>query len=458
MRFIHSLIVSVLAAALAAVVATSCSGADEPLIPEGEGSAMGAEASFILEVNGENSGSRAPSVPAGGYDPGAGYENYIDIPGRDFRFYFFDANDKFIDTLEITMLQPVGTSAHAKRYRVDGRLPAALATQPFKVVALANWGRDNYPDSPSTIDDLFDTQYTFAPSRMALSETNTVPLYGVTNLLTDIRFNSENWTDLGKIHLLRAFAKVEVRVAEQCAATLKSVTMTRYNTGGYNAPAGVTLQDQYVHNNYDTDYTGAAYVPEGVGVGTDLAMMPMAGGGFIAYVPEYRNVGVGSANRTRFILRFVGEDDSKSYSLEFARFDDPAQPPMDILRNVWYRFIVNKIDDNIDIKIHCKVQVVPYSQVVLNPEFGLLIGSKLVAIRDADGNILYYYDRETGLYYYDPNGLSPVGKEPYPGLMKDPVKGWNIVRDDFGRFKYYYDPATGKYYNIDREEIPDPTR
>lgn len=447
-----------IAAALSVLLAACSSSTEEPVNPGGNGDGSnGAVASFILEVNGENGGSRAPSEPVGGYDPGAGYENYINIPARDFMFYFFDTNNKYIGTLDITGLQPVGNGPRSKRYRVDGTMPPELRTKPFKVVALANWGKTHYPAAPATIDELFAITYAFAPESMYLSETTTVPLYGVTNELSGLHFDAQGHTDLGKIHLLRAYAKIEVRVAEQCAARLRSVKLTRYNTSGFSAPRGIKLQDQYVHNNYDNDYTKEPSIPSDVAVGTDLEMMPAPDGSFIAYVPEYRNVGVASADRAKFTLSFEDEDASKTYTLEFARFDQPAQPPMDILRNVWYRFIVNKIDQNVDVSIHCKVQVVPYSEIVLNPEFGLLIGSRLIAIRDADGNILYYYDRETGLYYYDSDGLVPVGKEPYPGLMRDPVMGWNIVRDEFGRFMYYYDATTGKYYNIDRIEIPDPT-
>lgn len=455
MHFIERLIIRIFAALLPALAVAACSSADGPDRP-GELPAAGETASFVLEVNGENSGSRAPSTPEGGYDPGAGFENYIDIAGNDFRFYFFDSDDKFIGAFDVTEMLPIGGTERSKRYRVDGRIPAELATRPFKMVALANWGAATYPQQPATLAELFAEQYSFTPAKMNLSETNTVPLYGVTNVLSNLHFDALGHTDIGMIHLLRAYAKIEVRIAEQCAATLSAVTLTRYNTGGFKVPDGVTLQNHYVHNSYDADYTAEPSIPAGTPVAENLPLMATADGAFIAYVPEFRNVGVPYAERARFRLRFVG--DTEEYTLDFARYDKPVAPPMDMLRNVWYRFIVNKIDDEVDVDIHCKVQVVPFSQIVLDPEFGLMIGSRLVSIRDEEGNILYYYDRETGLYYYDPDGLSPVGAEPYPGLMKDPYKGWNIVRDDYGRFLYYYDAETGRYYDINRNEIPDPRR
>ena len=82
--------------ALTALVAASCSGGDEPSRPSGD---EPLRVGFILTL-GDN-GSRAPETPEGGYDKGSGYENYIDVPGKDFMFLFFDDNNKYVASIDV---------------------------------------------------------------------------------------------------------------------------------------------------------------------------------------------------------------------------------------------------------------------------------------------------------------------------------------------------------------------
>lgn len=144
--------------------------------------------------------------------------------------------------------------------------------------------------------------------------------------------------------------------------------------------------------------------------------------------------------------------DDREYFIDYK--DYTTGNAFDVRRNYYYRFTVSrKFDATAELKV--TVQVVPYSQVVLDPSFGLIIGKGFMPIFNDLGVIVYYYDPETGQYYRDIEGTQPV-EQPYPGFSEDPVEGWAIVRDDQGNFRYYQDKNTGQCYDINRNPIPNP--
>ncbi|MDE6854516.1 MAG: FimB/Mfa2 family fimbrial subunit, partial [Muribaculaceae bacterium] len=212
-------------AAMTALAAASCSdSSDGPDDGTGTGSRAEVDAGFVITLSSggvDRSGSRAPSEPEGGYDPGAGYENYIDIDGGDFRFLFFDKDNRYTGTFDVTTIEQLSETKTSKRYYVAGNVAKELVDdKELKVLALANWRSYEYENGltpgVTTIDDVCRQTYAyhdFLPAGESLSAKNIIPLYGVTNLLS-LTPSTTNRIDLGQINLLRAFAKIEVIRAE----------------------------------------------------------------------------------------------------------------------------------------------------------------------------------------------------------------------------------------------------
>lgn len=442
---------------LAAAAATACSHRDEPLIPGGSngGAAEVLEARLTITIPAISTDNNAPASRAPGhgddrYDTGAGYENYIDIENGDFAFYFFDSSNRYLTELQVTSLLPESNTATSKTYTLMGRMEGDVAGRPVKVVALANWGH-LYPERPTTIDDLAQTLYAFNADRMVLSAENTIPLFGVTEPMT-LEFNSLDFAELGTIHMLRAFAKVQVAVSASSADEIEYVELTRHNTAGYCAPLGVYTQSDYVHGgNYEEDYANTPHVPANAVSTTPLRFLPAADGSFVAYVPEFDVLNTDAAARPRMNVKFRNSADIGV--LEFKYYNSPSEPAFDILRNYWYVYEVER--NHYDMGLLVTVQVVPYAAVELTPEFGLVIGAGYVPIYNDLGIIIYYYSSETGLYYLDPFGRVPA-QAPDPGFQRDPIRGWLIVRDDQGRFLYYFDEENNKWYDRGFNEIQNP--
>lgn len=434
-----------------ALVSCSDSGTPdpEPGIP--------AQASVVLRITVSNSAGAGGSrvTPEGDYDRGEGYENYIDIDGGNFRFYFFGTDNRLIAPLDVDAVVPVESTSSSKTYTVYSMQMDEAINGQVKIVALANW--PSYPAAAelrpgvTTIDDIVGRTYEFTPASMELSAKNLVPLYGVTNAMT-LDYSAGNTANIGTIHMLRAFAKVEVAVNDKCVYPLEYVKLQRYNTRGYCAPRGVRRQDDYVHNSYDQDYTAEPSIPEGCESAETFSFMEVTPGRWLAYIPEYRNVGRPDDQRCRMLVKFKGNgidagEDLSEDILYFAVYNLNTSPIVpqthfDVLRNVWYKFTVNKNAAPI-------VQVVPYNEVDLEPVFGLMVGTNYVPILEENGTIRYWYDPYTGTYY-GPDKVTPI-TDPYVIILQP--EGWLIIRDLLDKVIGYYDVAKNQYYDIEKKPV-----
>lgn len=405
--------------------------------------------------------SRAPGYLGDGYDRGAGYENYIDIKNRDFLFLFFDVDDHYLGALTATNVYMVESSTSSKTYSVLGQVTRRVAEAgTVKVMALANWN-NAYPDPGSITDgmtmaDICRSVYSFNAGKVIPDEENAIPLFGITNPVR-LDFDDLKHAEVGTIHLLRAYAKIEVCPAVDTNALIESVTLTRYNTSGYRAPLDVTCQDDYVKGSYDADYTPSLYIPDNVQVAENLPFAPTGDGSFVAYVPEYLNT---AGTPAKLAVRFAGLASDPDDVIEFKYYQAPAGhpglqgKPFDLCRNYWYRFNVKKIRD-----IEVEVIVVPYAETILNPDFGLTPPD------DPDDDKFYepvINDRFNDvLYYRNPNGGTCVLLDPRIPIQDplnniDPETGYQKIIADFTDdckdiLVFYYDPVTKLQYAPDRK-------
>lgn len=460
-----SYIQRLLATMLVALLLTACNKDRDDNIPIPVGNAYIAMRLTVSNTTDDTRSSR--STPTDGeYHPGEGFENYIDIPNKNFRFYLFGEDNKLVAPVEIKMIIPLESTATSKTYQVlcNGD-QTGYEGKSLKMVALANW--PSYPSSEeltvgeTTIADLVQQQFEFSAECMHLSKEKTIPLYGVTNPIT-IHYNNFNRADIGKLHLLRAYAKVEVILSKECAFSIKSVAMTRYNSKGMCAPQGVYVQDHYVHNSWNKDYTTTPSLVAGCEVNQDLPFIKVSAENvkperWIAYVPEYKNVSgdlpLGAPRKDNELAKIKIEFEDKDYIkpedkydyLYFANYSSTVssnQPDgehhFNILRNVWYKF-------TIDAQSRPTVQVVPYNEVDLGPVFGLLRGSNLVPVYGDDDQIWYYYDPKTG-QYYGSNGTTIIDN-PYTGTIIHDDKKLIIIYNLKDKIIGYYDPIEGQYYD-----------
>ena len=162
---------------------------------------VSAPVGIVVDGSDASPATRAARTPVGDYHPGEGYENYIDIPGNNFRFLFFTADDKYIGRVRVESVVPTATLASSKRYYVLGGIDKDLVDdivgKSVKIVTLANWGNDNYEKlglvkGETTIADVCKSGVYEYVSGYFPSPLHPIPLYGVTNAMT-LNFDALNF-------------------------------------------------------------------------------------------------------------------------------------------------------------------------------------------------------------------------------------------------------------------------
>ena len=122
-------------------------------------------------------------------------------------------------------------------------------------------------------------------------------MFGVSNLISGQEFDPGWETDLGTLHMLRAYAKVRVR-AHGDGLPITSVSLTRGNSRGYRAPLGVSRQDDYVHGSYARDYYRKPSVPADSEQLTDIPFIHSDNDDlWTLYLPEFANLGLDADGR-----------------------------------------------------------------------------------------------------------------------------------------------------------------
>ncbi len=386
-----------------AVLSVSCSShdIDTTVTPQPGLSAGGCMAGFTITLDSGGGdirsrlASRAPSE--GDYEAGTSAENYIDIDGKDFRILFFDKEDRYIGALDNVLVIIESSDGSMKRYRVSGTVPVSVvddAGQEFKMMMLANWRHDYpQPEKGSTLQDIASSTlaaYTFDYSDdQRVGRERPIPMFGVSNLISGQEFDPGWETDLGTLHMLRAYAKVRVR-AHGDGLPITSVTLTRGNTRGYRAPLGVSRQGDYVHGSYARDYYRKPSVPADSEQLTDIPFIYSDNDDiWTLYLPEFANLGLDADGRPD--PRAPLADDSRArirvtfdghVGYEYVDFKYYSSPPayagedaregdhFDLLRNTVYDFTLRKHSGNAEADVEVDVQ--PYAEQVLRPGFGLM--------------------------------------------------------------------------------------
>lgn len=215
--------------------------------------------------------------------------------------------------------------------------PGNLLKDAKKVMILANCG------SAAASDDIADIAYS------ADRTDGFIPMWGVASF-TSLTKGESN--DLGDIHLLRAMAKVSLKLRsdmESRGYTVGKLTLNHRNTRGYCLPLTYESADK------TTDIRFAGSLHELISTATDGGLDFTSPG--YAYLPERSNTrdGVTPSTITLELLRNGTLEDT--YTLPFCEYDADGAPTKrlrDIQRNTLYQFEVYKTDNQLKVSLHVR--------------------------------------------------------------------------------------------------------
>lgn len=157
---------------------------------------------------------------------------------------------------------------------------------------------------------------------------------------------------LGKVNMLRAFAKIEIRNGMK-DKEITGVSISSYNKMGYFTPSLIGNQLS------DTENVTSANIPNPVESSAEELSFSGKDGAFVAYLPEYE-----LTNGKRDIITVT--IDEKKYLLSLAPYTDdgPNEKPTEdywkaLLRNHIYRYIITGVEEDEPAQLTINYMVCP---------------------------------------------------------------------------------------------------
>lgn len=224
--------------------------------------------------------------------------------------------------------------AHTE-FQFVGQLPAeaieyinAHTEQPrYKFMVLANCG-----------DNLSGEQYiTYSHTQLNPSNENaSIPMWGVIEADVSPLYTQDN-LDLDDIWLLRAAAKVEVKLSDELkdkSTTITSATLKYYNQTGYVLPSGWSQ----VSKTKGLDQENCLRVYRHAAVNLPF-IKDEATGNYYVYVTEYDNINY-SSERNKISLEFNVNGETKYFedAISFCQYSNGAP-----VENSYYSIVRNHI-------------------------------------------------------------------------------------------------------------------
>lgn len=309
-------------------------------------------------------GFRVPNTVAlkEGYELGSQLENYIDIPRKDYRVYFFDTNNVLI--AEFTPAQLIKTDqANYTDYQLLGKAPQELrGYTDFKILVLANWNSNDFyfddfsiEEGTTTIDDICKAQWAKFKAFsgfLDIEDDRLIPFYGV-HLYQGVKLIPGEVVRLAEpITLLRAMAKVELVVNTEDDIYITDARVVGHNQAGYCAPANVYDQSDYGQgDNWETDYLPSIHLINGANdtnaTSNELVFVRQNAKSedkdekWVVYLPEYDNIGANEHFAYIEVKFNFQADDENPHKIYFSNYNNGTTDNTDRLnieRNNLYRF------------------------------------------------------------------------------------------------------------------------
>lgn len=299
-----------------------------------------------------------------GYDPkmiGNTYDNMLDPATLQIVFYENGDNDGdgvsggFVGRLQVTDYYPMDEGGEdINLYHMEGRLLVDEdfmdAEDSYKMMVFANFpeSQRNIIDSKVPYTGLDALSFTSFAAGEKEKDTSLIPMWGVKTVKLD--FASEGFLNLETIYVLRAMAKVEVRLGD--AITSKGYSLTRLSITNTN-PQGYCLPSEAVSVDFTEglsltscfrDLESGTFVTPAVVNDDGVSSMVM-------YVPEKDNTSASAEpSCIRLRLNYI-DGNGITTSVEPAediRFVEyvagrPDGDAYDIRRNYNYIFEINNL-------------------------------------------------------------------------------------------------------------------
>lgn len=267
-----------------------------------------------------------------------------------------------------------------------------------------------------------------------------IPMWGVTTVDFS-KLVPNNALNIGDVTLLRSMAKVMIDLdtdSTNCIRSIESVTISTTNKDGYLLPEGwkaiVSTGNLNRHSARVPGQTPTGPIKYTMDENSHVEF----------YLPEIFN---STDDEITLTIEYTTDFGPMTGMLYFRRYADgkPGDTSLDLLRNYLYHFVVRKPNHE---EVNAILDVIPYSSVVLDPDFGLERDpiNGWMCFRNEQGFLMCYYDEINNVFYdFDRQRIT---YDTHPAHAS-----WLKVIDATKKFAWYFDAESGRMYDEKDEEM-----
>ena len=383
-----------LTALMCTVLLQACHKNDEPLMTQEDD---GVRLSIEVVIP---AGTQTTRAPQHDIVAGTSAESFIDIDANDYCIMLFK-NDRlwqFFTPDTFVMQSADATSDIDRKYLLSGIVHGVTSDEEeVQVVVLANWkgfnssanydfwiGQDlesdlylNQTDYNFTLPDTTTAWY----PEFSTTTHRTIPMFGSADVTLFKTSDNANSTLSGNsIPMLRSVAKIEVVDATQTSNKVKitNVSLTTFNTKGRFIPDVSSDSENAAWSNlYNGGIHNQVYepsLPDNVALDTTRTLTFFSDNDhkrFAAYVPEMEITDDAIPAIAVTVQSTEDQEDTKTFIIKL-QDEDLNINIEELLRNHIYRITIETVSTPmVKNNLTLTVDVVPYKEVWLDPEFGL---------------------------------------------------------------------------------------
>ena len=375
-------------ASLFSMLTTSCSQ-DEEVLQSGETSSGTVRIQFTLDMNG-NSGSRAAdwdnitgdatnnnNTPNDTDDDdirklGDIYENTIN-PNQ-VQVFLYQGN-KFLGEVGGLNLENTTDAVNKNKYTFTGEITVEKATvtdgklENATIMVVANY--DNYVNGNLALNQDYMFDYTIGAysANASVAKKKYIPMWGKLNANIPLNESttSGTFTPIGNIYMLRAMSKIEVVFDESntnlSEYTIEAAGLSRYNSKGNLFPNSKSIKTDNNINIVDcfnpTNFNNVTTYNSSE-LGLPFEVIKDKNGknrSCIIYLPEYEyNERIDETTKEdigQLKIYLSLKKGNQTLTAKDLPVSSGAIPmgERDLVRNHWYRYIVENINDGFDLTV-----------------------------------------------------------------------------------------------------------
>ncbi len=338
-------------------------GPDALSLPDGST----AQVAFTLKLDKAQPATRTTWGDNYPNKPGTGYENRIDQ--LQVVLYSTDDNNTAYPLhnlwQETSATQEGGQDTYTFVGSIDTNDIGSPQAGTYKIMVFANCNETTQNSNDITTVGTMTYDYTYTATNAPA-----IPMWGVTTATLNL-VPGERQTLAGGIDLLRAVAKVEVKLNDAVAQegfTLTGVTISTANTQGYCLPLDYDKVETTAALNREEETGITTFHPyPNSATTTDLAFTNDGNNTYTLYLPEYDN---GTGTPATLAVTVADEDNQpETYTIKFKNYTNgqPTGEAYNIVRNHLYRYTITKIDNG---QLTVQHQVMPWEKVTSDITYG----------------------------------------------------------------------------------------